>query len=123
MAQRTTPADLLALYDKIMMTAVEEGKDNLVVPTSVMRELLILAKRAKNLSGRPGDSGRDRIRKSTIIGAARGKITRLMEEKGLSREEARAQVLREIRPRLEKLSGRTLSQKTIIDWMGRRKQR
>lgn len=123
MRQRTTPADLIALYEKIIWAAEEEGKQKLVVPTFVMRELHKLAKRAKKLSGRPRRSGRDQIRRMTIIGAGRGKITRLIEEMGLPREHATAQVLREIRPRLEKLSGRKLSQKTILDWMGRRKQR
>jgi hypothetical protein len=59
MLVRTTDADLIQLYEIINSAAEENGKDELVVPTGILRKLLVLAKLAKRpKAGRPPMGGR-----------------------------------------------------------------
>jgi hypothetical protein len=119
MPDRTTDADIIQWFE--VHTGWDE--DEAVVPTALLRKLIALAKLAKRPGGRPPMSGRDLIRKSVIIGAARGKRTRLIEKERVPRDQANRLILREVTPKLEAWAGRKLARETILDWLSRRRDR
>jgi hypothetical protein len=112
--------DMLALAERLVSYAENEGEKSIELPTRMARLTLDLAKRARKLGRGPKGIHRyDRLAEDLIIREARRRKAELANN-GIPKEQAEEQAAQEASASLHKRTGRNLAASTIKRRMQRR---
>jgi hypothetical protein len=117
---RTSDADRLHIFRRIVEGSHDAGERRVEVPTILALAVLRMAERAPRPRGRQPISGRDRVQESMVIILARARKAKLIAA-GMPKGKATEQAAEEARKKLAK--ARNLDVATIMRRMEQRQRR